>query len=443
MSLASLAVGARPSAPTGTAFVVTRMYDKANRLLSEQLPAISTLNAGAVTNERPTTRFDYDKNGNLVRKRLAADTSTVVSEFYLYDSVNRQVAIVDTAKVLHVIAYDAVGNRLSFKRYLSPVNTAALTGGLTTSTTLAQLLAAVTANAGGDQETLYSYDALDRQVRSTELMGAGSADDIVAQIWYDAAGKQTRRIDPDGYVSQTAYDAFGQVTQTVSPDGNRSFIEYDAAGMQTRAWTGDLGSNAATAATGIAATIGDTLNVSWNTSGKGLTTYVVWDTTPRNAISGYARTSARLGSGDASVALSLAGISAGSLVYFRVVTTDAAGSQAWTAERSVPVPPMMSAVSISRSSSNIVISATFNGSVTSPQLKYGSTGGSLPSSVNFSLVSGTTWSATIASPANGGQGLSWQVAWTASGNSYTTAATAFDAVGAHEVSGTVNKWTVS
>src|SRR5262249_47666686 len=150
----------------------------------------------------------------------------------------RRVALVNSGRTLHVFGYDANGNQTSLKRFITTVP-----GAIDLSTaTLAQVMASVPSVATGDQETVFSFDALNRQVTQTDLMSPGSADDIVVSTQYDAVDNVTRRTDAEGFASSVAYDALKHATQTISPDGSSSFVEYDAAGLKVRAWTGDLGS---------------------------------------------------------------------------------------------------------------------------------------------------------------------------------------------------------
>ncbi len=300
----------------------------------------------------------YDANGNQTSRTLAADSPEAATEHYYYDAANRQVAIVNDARVLHQFGYDANGNQTSIKRYIDPIS-----GSVTlASATLSTLLADITPNVTQDQETTFAYDALNRESRLTDLMGPGSADDITISSKYDAVGNLSLRTDPEGFVTQTAYDALGHITQTRSPDGNRSFIEYDAAGFKIKAWTGDLGSNQATAATNVTASIGNALSVGWEVAGNQLTSFLVYDTTAHDDPSGYANESGQQGSGAVSVDVALTGLSAGSVVFFRVVTVDAAGSRAWTDEFSVTVPVLLSNLSVAQAGSNLEITARFNGS---------------------------------------------------------------------------------
>jgi YD repeat-containing protein len=200
----------------------TGFYDAANRLVEELSPEVELDGA---PRERVLTRFFYDAAGNQIRTTLAAGTVEANTES-LTDAAGAGSRLVNGARTLHVFGYDANGNQSSLKRFITPVP-----NGIDLATaTLAQVMASVPLVATGDQESVFGYDALNRQVTHTDMMGAGSADDIVVSSRYDAMGTVTSRTDAEGFTTQVAYDELNHTTQTITPDGSSSFVEYDAAG---------------------------------------------------------------------------------------------------------------------------------------------------------------------------------------------------------------------
>src|SRR5205814_552518 len=125
--------------------------------------------------------------GNLISRTLAAGTAEASTEYSYYDADNRRIALVNSGRTLHVFGYDASGNQTSLTRFITPVPGATDLSGAS----LAQVMASAPA-AAGDETTLISFDALNRQMTHTDLMGgASSADDIVKSTQYDAQGNVT------------------------------------------------------------------------------------------------------------------------------------------------------------------------------------------------------------------------------------------------------------
>ena len=280
LTLANVSAGTKPTAPGTPAAVVDRIFDVANRLVEEVSPAVRT----ATADLRVTTRFAYDKNGNEVSRTLAAGTTDAVTEYSFYDALNRKVGTVDAGRVLVQFGYDANGNNTLVKRYFDPVS-----AGVNLATaTFAAVRADVTADAANDQEKTSTYDALNRQTKQTDLMGPGIADDITVSTQYDAVDNVTARTDALGNVSKSAHNALGVIVQSITPDNNSTFFEYDTGGLRIRSWTGDLGSIQAVQATGVAASIGDDLRISYNVGATGLRSYVVYDTVRRDRPADYA-----------------------------------------------------------------------------------------------------------------------------------------------------------
>jgi YD repeat-containing protein len=99
-----------------------------------------------------------------------------------------------------------------------------------------------TLSAGNQQVTQFVFDKLGRRIAQIDapssVLGAGAANerDLTTTFKYDADGRVTRSIDPDGNSTWFVYDADGELTNTVNALGEVSENTYDAAGqlVQTR-----------------------------------------------------------------------------------------------------------------------------------------------------------------------------------------------------------------
>jgi hypothetical protein len=111
------------------------------------------------------------------------------------------------------------------------------------------------------------------------------------------------------------------------------------------------------------------------------------------------------------------------------------GSIAWTEEQTLTVPVRLTDLEVGFAANDLVISARFNGAVTSPVLKFGPAGSNLASQATFVLQGDGSYRATIVNPPNGGAGLAYQLQWNFGGGTFTTSALTVDAPGAHSVVG--------
>jgi len=160
--------GAGSANPRATRYV----YDALGRRTSEIAdPGSGKLNL--------TTRYEYDGNGNVVRKIDAKNDSTR----FVYDAAGRLIYTVDALGGVTRNGYDAEGRVISVRRYATAVNVASLPAtGVTPSVQLEALLAS---------------SSLDR----------------VQQTVYDADGRQVFLIDAAGGVTQKDYDDSGNIVR--------------------------------------------------------------------------------------------------------------------------------------------------------------------------------------------------------------------------------------
>lgn len=210
------------TAPSGLLTAMT--YDAAGR------PLTSTGPTGDITSATYTTRGE-----------LASQTDpTGATIGYSYDAVGQVTAVVNANGGTTSYGYDGTGSRTS--------RTSALGDTETWTYDAADRPLSVT-DQNGDTATS-TYDAVGRLVTSTDATGrtmtltydaagrvtgithAGGTDSYAVTYGYDAGGRRTSMVDPDGTWSWT-YDSRNRVTQVVEPDGTTIGYGYDANGNRT------------------------------------------------------------------------------------------------------------------------------------------------------------------------------------------------------------------
>jgi RHS repeat-associated protein len=87
--------------------------------------------------------------------------------------------------------------------------------------------------------TRFAYDG--RNLVTAITRGAGTTDEQVELIAYDADGRPTQRTDARGNPWTTTYDAYGRVQEEIDPLGNRTASEYDNGGNPVRVAVFDPG----------------------------------------------------------------------------------------------------------------------------------------------------------------------------------------------------------
>src|SRR5581483_9151273 len=215
----------------------------------------------------------------------------------------------------------------------------------------------VGAESSRDEETDFTYDALNRATQQSDLLSSGT---LSKEFAYDAVSNRTYTQDEDGKqdstqaqdITQASYDGMGRLVESISADGSGTQYQYDAAGNRVLAYTGVFASGAPAPARIASASLGNQIPVTWSTAGtanRPLQTWVVYDTSSHPGLSGYGnRTASQVSSNDQSVTAALNSAGTSGTIYFRVVTVDGAGNETWTDEESMSVPPRFSAVSVSQ-----------------------------------------------------------------------------------------------
>jgi RHS repeat-associated protein len=180
-------------------------FDRADRKILKQLPQVpDARNGGRLI--APETRYDYDKNSNV----LSVTDSLGTEARNAYDALNRVVSATSAegsaAELKVVNGYDANGN----------------------------LIRLTVVNSSGDQVTEYAFDAYDRRIRENlPDIGDGIARTTVTV--YDRLGSVIGVTDPAGQLTERTYDRAGRLVASIHrrADGSieevRSF-QYDKLG---------------------------------------------------------------------------------------------------------------------------------------------------------------------------------------------------------------------
>ncbi|MFY0675645.1 MAG: RHS repeat protein, partial [Neptuniibacter sp.] len=433
LDLTQVVAGELPSVPAGVVHETSRVYDAASRMVEERSPLVEIFDPStlATTQERVVTLYSYDGVGNETSKTLAAGTTQEFTEYSYYDAVNNQIAVIDGKRVVNLFSYDANGNQTQAKRLFTAVGAAVDLTALNGNTDFAALVGSDT----NDQTLTRLYDALNRLSSETDLMGAGSVDDLKQQFGYDANGNRTRAEDEDGFVQQFSVDALGNMVKSIGPDGSGTVYEFDAAGNQILAFTGQLDSLPAPASSFTGTLNGDGLEIGWSIpEGSNVQSYLVFDQVSRSNLDDYANKGTVQGtwySTEGAYTIPADQLGSGDEVYYRVVTQDAAGSLTWSSEQVLTVPPRLGDVSVSQTGPNsLEVVASFDAGALNPSLFYGMSGAANTEVVMQDLGNGE-FKATL-NGINNPQELVYQFSWEDStGAVYNSTETPFESSELH------------
>lgn len=223
---------------------LTTEYDLRGQKLQVQQSAVDYYDsAGAVHQQRPTTRFSFDAYGQLVRESVLLEgnpDSTAARWAHstrYYDRVGRQTLTVDAEGYASAFAYSAHGELTSQTEYAR-----ALTGNINPAHRPG-MPAAGDAATGFDRTTAFEYDALGRKVSENNRRhwqdsdGVAHQRDVSTRIGYDNEG-HALTTTVDGVTTTTAYDALGRATSVLEAerdvlrdDASAQLVASDAAGL--------------------------------------------------------------------------------------------------------------------------------------------------------------------------------------------------------------------
>lgn len=167
------------------------------------IPGGSSANSAAMSCLGETCADDVDLGLEAMHDVgiMAAPPGTMTHRAFVdYDELNRVRARRGNNGQLETYVYDHNSNLTSFSR----------------------------GSSAGVRTTTFSYDALDRLIRSTE------PGNRVTSFVYDKADRIVRVTDPRGRQTNYTYDGFGQLWRLVSPDTGTTNFQYDARGLRTR-----------------------------------------------------------------------------------------------------------------------------------------------------------------------------------------------------------------
>lgn len=192
-------------------------YDKNNRLISTTIKGVRIGSNDSGTFQIPfqdiITTYEYDAMGNLV---LQTDPRNGKIYSY-YDKSGRKVAQVDQENYLTVWTLDGDGNALGETRYANRIS-----GGVTTSYTVAQLQSAAGTNSA-DRTTEFTYDRNGRRTSEKRLnvlianvaangvySGTTTANSQI-NYGYNGLGQLTFKVAPSIF-HEYSYDNMGRLT---------------------------------------------------------------------------------------------------------------------------------------------------------------------------------------------------------------------------------------
>ncbi|MGQ5522076.1 LysM peptidoglycan-binding domain-containing protein, partial [Chitinimonas sp. PSY-7] len=204
-----------PKTPKSETHVISREYDLAGRPTRVVYPQVDVTRLSGRDRANPTTtteriapeeRYVYDGYGAVVDSTNKEGRRTLS----WYDGAGRVSAVVDAAGYLNEASYDAAGNRIQQRAYVTPLNLAGLNP-----------LGDKPVGQGAVAVTDYRYDAAGRLVEQLDP----------ARNVRDSLGNTVANARP---VTRTRYDSANNVVQQIkgadTADALNVFHYYDAAG---------------------------------------------------------------------------------------------------------------------------------------------------------------------------------------------------------------------
>ncbi|MGD9642100.1 MAG: RHS repeat domain-containing protein [Elusimicrobiales bacterium] len=187
-------------------------YLMLNILLVAGLPAFASASLPVLT-ARPEVYCRLTDTANPLGQKKA----------YQYDKMSRVTEVRGPAENLTTYAYDAMG-RLTKKDIESP------SGGHAVTTYVYDKTGNLLNAANGNGMVSFTYDALNRPVKTEQLFAGRS---YAIAYAYDAVGNRASMATPWGKYNYT-YDALNRQTGIVTPQGITVTFSYDAVGRRTK-----------------------------------------------------------------------------------------------------------------------------------------------------------------------------------------------------------------
>ena len=213
---------------------IQRGYDAADRLVAECI-------IDHASGQKNTTRFTYDKAGNILR--ITDDCGRAQS--FTYNLLNQRTQAVTSEGRRQELIYDHEGN----------VTERRLPQGMTYRYRY-DSAGRLTTVIGTDDQVLetVAYDRAGRRIKAETAAGGGAAYAYTAAGWqtkiatnggasqayhYDAQGNVTGIVDGNGNETSYVLDSWGRITEIRKADGSKENYSYDFAGNITEAVDGN------------------------------------------------------------------------------------------------------------------------------------------------------------------------------------------------------------
>ncbi|HEY6236581.1 MAG TPA: hypothetical protein VIW69_15890, partial [Candidatus Elarobacter sp.] len=226
------------------------------------------------------THYEYDANGNVVRKTTGVDTADARATRYVYDGDNRLVYTLDAANGVTATTYDKDSHVASARRYANTVNL----GGLPLVLKPGDITSDRLSVSSEDRLESYAYDKDGRQIYTINALGG------VTQKDYDANGNVVRTVmyarplasSVTSSAAQDVRDAYwgvnntavltadDRVQWTVYDKRNRAVYSVDAYGAVIRHEYDDAGNVTKTTAYAASITVDTGNNVTSTVYGTAL-----------------------------------------------------------------------------------------------------------------------------------------------------------------------------
>jgi RHS repeat-associated protein len=178
-------------------------YDQLNRLVAELRPALAD-------GVRPTTRYEYDAVGNLVKVTTPRGFATKLA----YDENDNLITLENALGAIARFSYDPEDNQIS----------ASDPNGNTTRTSYNPVGLPLSVQDGRGFTTRFEYDAAYNLVRLIDNAGEASL------FEYDPLGRLIRSADPLGNQTRYKRDLLGRMVASTDANNNTTGYSYDVLG---------------------------------------------------------------------------------------------------------------------------------------------------------------------------------------------------------------------